>query len=95
MGRLEIGNKNDIKKVIQYELNLGFNRITNKQETLKEYEIDFCATFSDTITVEAYNEDSACDIAFQEFKNDCDYDIDDFDPTRIKVYENGEEVSRW
>ena len=91
MGRLEIGNENDIKKVIRYERNLGLNRLTNKQKTLEEYEIDFCITISDTITVEGYDEDSACDIAIRELESNSNYDIADFDPTIVRVYDDDDD----
>jgi len=79
MERLEIGNEKDIRKVISYERNHGYNRYNKEQTELKEYTIEYNAIVRDSITVEAYDSNCAINVALREVEARYDIDFDDFD----------------
>lgn len=79
--RLKICNEDDINKVIKYELDRGYNRHTNEQSVKRCYAVEceysLTTTENDTIDVEAFSEDAAKTLAYDEISRW--NDIDDFE----------------
>jgi len=92
--RLKICDADDIAKVIKYEQNLGYNRRTNKQSGLKEYEVEYeievTTTETDTMCVEAYSEEDAINAVCESLKDD-GADIWSFDVIGVTVNEEDED----
>jgi len=75
MKRLRINNNEDIQEVVAYELHRGYNRLNDTQAVKHWYDVDVCKVSNDTVSVEAYSEDEAAELALEEaFSHNWDYD---------------------
>ena len=78
MERLRIGNEEDIRRIINYEHNRGYNRYNKEQIELKKYTIECFATVKDSVIVEAFDARSAIKVALREVEEEYGVDFDDF-----------------
>jgi len=87
--RLEINNVDDINAVIEYELSHGYNRRTGANPTKHSWDVDLEITRiyeEETITVEAFTEEEAIELA----KEEVGYDSEITEIEVLNVYDDGE-----